>query len=188
MQKLFARSFCRSLIAFFVVVPLMAASASEKAKKEPKDGVPVPVAKLADAHVVGAWTRAAQVGETTHVFLTVENKGPAQIFLKGGETDVAFAVQLVKFERLGAIQMSTLVDPVPVDPNSYFVFEPGVVALELRKLKKELNKGDVLPITVVFSDIGEVQVDVEVDSRTAVRYPDPPPDAIPPAGAKKSGH
>lgn len=182
------RLFCRSLIAFLVVCPLLAASAAEKAKKEAKDGVPAPVAKLADARVVGAWTRAAQAGETTHVFLTVENKGLAPIFLKGGETDVAYAVQLVRFERLGAIMQSTLVDPVLVDANSHFVFEPGVVALELRKLRKELHRGETLPITVVFADLGEVAVDVEIDSRTAIRYPEPPPDAMPQPGAKKSGH
>ncbi len=176
------------LTALAVAFPIAAALASGKAKEAPKDGPQLPPAKIEDAHVVTAWTRAAEQGTDTHVFITVENKGQSPIYVKGGATDIATAVQLVKFEMLGATVRTVLVDPVAVDPQGRYVFEPGVVAIELRDLKRSLHKGEKIPFTVVFANLGEINVDAEVDSRSAVRYEEPPPDAIPPAGAKKSGH
>jgi copper(I)-binding protein len=60
---------------------------------------------------------------------------------------------------------------VVIGPHKRYAFEPGVVALELRKLHKELRRDDVIPVTLEFSEIGVIKVDAEVDSRTAVRYP-----------------
>ncbi len=162
--------------------------AAEKAKGAPKGDTQVSSGKLADASIVTAWTRAAEAGSDTHVFLTVENKGPAPIFLKGGKADVATAVQLVKFEMLGAYMRTRLIDPVAIDPQGRYVFEPGVIALELRNLKADLRKGDSVPMKIVFANLGEIDVNVEIDSRSAVRYEAPAPDAIPPAGTNKSGH
>lgn len=157
-----------------MVLSLSAASAAEKSPAKGEKAAPT--AKLADAHVISAWTRAARAGEDTHVFLTVENKGAAPIFLKGGAAEVASSVQLVRFQMLGAYLRTTLVDPVAVDPHGRFVFEPGVVALELRNLRTDLRRGETLPLRVVFADLGEIPVTAEVDGRTAIRYDDPPAD------------
>ena len=172
------------LTAFAVALPLsMAVAASKPAPK--KDGPPAVPAKLEDAQIVTAWTRAADRGDDTHVFITVENKGPSPIYVKGGIADVATAVQLMKFEILGATMRTVLVNPVMVDPQGRYVFEPGVVAIELRELKRSLQKGDRIPLKVVFAEIGEISVEAEVDSRSAVRYDEPPPDAL---GPKKAAH
>ena len=69
-----------------------------------------------------------------------------------------------------------------IGPHKRYAFEPGVVALELRKLHKELRREDVIPVTLEFSEIGVIKVDAEVNSRTAVRFPPPLPIAT--RGAK----
>lgn len=163
------------------------AKASGSKSSEARDPNAPPPATLKDAHVVAAWARAAREGENTHVFITVENKAASPIFVKGGTTDAARAVQLVRFKMLGAFLRTTLVDPVLVDPHGRYVFEPGVIALELRDLNRNLEKGDRLPMTVEFAQLGEIPVEVEVDSSSAVRYEEPPPDAVP-EGKGGGGH
>ncbi len=164
----------------FLAISVAAPQAANK-KSGSKDGAPPP-AKIEDIHVVGAWTRAARKGDRTHLFLTVENKGGVPVQLRGGETEVAAAAQLVRFRMQGPYLRTWLVDPVVIGPHERYAFEPGVVALELRKLHKELRRGDVIPVTLEFSGIGVIKVDAEVDSRTAIRYPPPLPMAT--GGAK----
>ena len=116
------------------------------------------------------------------MFLTVENKWGVPVQLRGGETAVAAAAQLVRFRMQGPYLRTWLVDPVVIGPHERYAFEPGAVALEQRKLHKELRRGDVIPVTLEFSGIGVNKVDAEVNSRTAVRFPPPLPIAT--RGAK----
>jgi copper(I)-binding protein len=88
------------------------------------------------------------------LFLTVENKWGVPVQLRGGETAVAAAAQLVRFRMQGPYLRTWLVDPVVIGPHERYAFEPGAVALELRKLHKELRRGDVIPVTLGFSGIG----------------------------------
>ena len=143
---------------------------------------PLPAAKIEDIRIGGVWTRAARKGENTHVFLTIENKGDVPARLRGGGTGIAKYTQLVQFRMLGASLRTRMVGPVAVEPHEKYTFEPGVAGLELRELHKDLNRGDVLPLTLEFAGGVQIKVEVEVDSRTAVRYP--PPGELPPAKAK----
>lgn len=153
----------------------MGAAAGEAAK--PKKGEklpPPPPANIEDVHVKGVWTRAARKGENAYIFLTVKNDSESPVRLKGGDVDVAKRVRIVQFKKHGPMLRPVMIGPVPVAGHEIFHFEPGIVALELQELTEDLNKGDVLPITIAFARAGEKEVEVEIDSRSAVRYPDPP--------------
>lgn len=167
-------------IAFLTFSASGAFAAGKPAKKE--KAPELPPARVEDIHVGGVWARAARKGEKTHIFLTIENKGDVPAVLRGGSADVARFSQLVKFSMLGAYLRTEMVGPVPVAPKEKYTFEPGVVGIELRELKKEIKRGDTLPVTLAFTGGVEIDVEVEVDSRTAVRYP--PPGELPPARAK----
>ena len=167
-------------IAFLAFSASGAFAAGKPAKKE--KAPELPPAKIEDIHVGGVWARAARKGEKTHIFLTIENKGEVPAVLRGGAADVARFSQLVKFSMLGAYLRTEMVGPVPVAPKEKYAFEPGVVGIELRDLKKDIKRGDTLPVTLAFTGGVEIDVEVEVDSRTAVRYP--PPGELPPAKAK----
>ena len=164
--------------AFFTSAALAGGAKPAKKAKSP----PPPAAKVEDIRIGGVWTRAAGKGEKTHVFLTIENKGDVPARLRGGSTDIAKYTQLVQFKMLGAYLRTTMVGPVAVEPDEKYTFEPGVVGLELRELRKDLHRGDVLPVTLQFAGGVEIEVKAEVDSRSAVRYP--PPGELPPAKAK----
>ncbi|MEQ9448200.1 MAG: copper chaperone PCu(A)C [Rhodospirillaceae bacterium] len=142
-------------------------------------GEALPAPKIEDIEVVGAWARAARRGETAHIFVTVRNNGPVAAHLRGGETDIGADVRLVSFKTQGPFYRASLVDPIPVAAHGQFAFEPGVAALEIWNLKEDLREGTVVPIILLFSDAGTLQTKVEIDSRTAVRYSEPPP---PPSG------
>tara|TARA_R110000868_G_scaffold17851_1_gene77912 strand:- start:10527 stop:11075 length:549 start_codon:yes stop_codon:yes gene_type:complete len=165
-----------AFMAFSVASP-SAIGGKPAAKKD--EGPKLPPAKIEDIHVGGVWTRAARKGEKTHIFMTIENKGPVPVRLRGGETDIAKYIQLVRFRMQGAYMLTRMVGPVAVEPHEKYTFEPGIVGLELRELHKDLRRGEVLPLTLEFAGIGAIKVEAEVDSRTAVRYP--PPDELPPA-------
>ena len=167
-------------IAFLAFSASGAFAAGKPAKKE--KAPELPPAKVEDIHVGGLWARAARKGEKTHIFLTIENKGDVPAVLRGGAADVATFSQLVKFSMLGAYLRTEMVGPVPVEPKEKYTFEPGVVGIELRDLKEDIKRSDVLPVTLEFTGDVLIDVEVEVDSRTAVRYP--PPGELPPAKEK----
>lgn len=160
-------------MAFAALFATTALAASGKPAEKEKAAGPPPPAKIEDIHVDGVWTRAARKGEKTHVFLTIENKADVPVRLRAGHTDVAKYSQLIRFRMLGAYLRTTMVGPIPVEAHERYVFEPGVVAIELRELHRDLKRGDVLPITLEFARAGTVVVEAEIDSRTAVRYPPP---------------
>ena len=161
------------------VVALCAASAAPGAvagdakPKKGKKAPPPPPAKIEDIHLKGLWTRAARKGENAYIFLTVKNGSESPVRLKGGDVDVAKRVRIVQFKSHGPMLRPVMVGPVPVEGHETFNFEPGVAALELQELTRDLNKGDVLPITIAFARAGEIETEVEIDSRSAVRYPEP---------------
>lgn len=167
-------------IAFLAFSASASFAGGKPAKKEkiPEQ----PPAKVEDIRVGGVWTRAARKGEKTHVFLTIENKGDVPARLRGGAAEVATFSQLVKFSMMGAVLRTSMVGPVAVEPHEKYTFEPGVVGIELRELTEDLKRGDVLPVTLEFAGGVEIEVEAEVDSRSAVRYP--PPGELPPAKAK----
>lgn len=169
-----------AITAFFATGAL--AGAAKPAKNDDPANPPPPPAKLEDIRVGNVWARSARKGEKTHVFLTIENKAGVPVQLRGGHTDAAKFHQLIRFKMLGAFLRTTMIGPVPVEPHERYVFEPGIVAIELRELHRDLNRGDVLPITLEFAQVGSLEAEVEIDSRTAVRYP--PPGELPPAKAK----
>ena len=149
------------------------AFAAAKSKKSKKEALPPP-ANIDDVHVKGVWTRAARKGENAYIFLTVKNESESPVRLKGGGVDVAKRVRVVKFVKHGAMLRPVMVGPVPVEGQETFNFEPGIAAIELQELTRDLKKGDVLPITIAFARAGEIEIEAEIDSRSAVRYPDPP--------------
>lgn len=167
-------------IAFLAFSTSAGFAGGKPAKKD--KGPELPAAKVEDIRVGGVWTRAARKGEKTHVFLTIENKGDVPVRLRGGAAEVATFSQLVKFSMLGAYLRTEMVGPVAVEPHEKYTFEPGVVGIELRELTEDLKPGDVLPVTLEFAGDVEIDVEAEIDSRTAVRYP--PPGELPPAKAK----
>lgn len=167
-------------VAFLAMSASAALAGSKPAKKE--KGPEVPAAKVEDIRVGGVWTRAARKGEKTHVFLTIENKGDVPARLRGGTAEVATYSQIVKFSMMGAVLHTSMVGPVAVEPHEKYTFEPGVVGIELRKLNKDLKRGDMLPVTLEFAGGVQIAVEAEVDSRSAVRYP--PPGELPPAKEK----
>lgn len=159
---------------------LCGAAAASSGTSAPKDGVgpdgkPLIPAKLSDIHVSVPWMRAARAGEAGHVFFSVRNDGPVPVTLRGGETGASDNVRLIRFSVMGMYLRTELLDPVVIPPHGSFSFEPGVAALELWQLHQNLDKGARLPVVLDFEKVGTVRTNVEVDSRTAIRYPDPPP-------------
>lgn len=156
----------------------LAAQGAEAVKAaKPKKGdkpPPPPPANIEDVHVEDARMRAARKGENGYIFLTVKNESDQPVRLKGGDFDIAKCVRIVQFKKHGPMLRPVMIGPVPVEGRETYIFEPGIVALELQELTSELHKGDVLPITIAFARAGEKEIEVEIDSRSAVRYPAPP--------------
>lgn len=151
------------------------ASAGKAAKPKKGEKAPLPpAANIEDVQVKGVWTRAARKGENAYIFLTVKNESENPVRLKGGGVDVAKRVRVVKFVKHGAMLRPVMVGPVPVEGQETYTFEPGIAAIELQELTQDLKQGDLLPITIAFARAGEIEIEAEIDSRSAVRYPEPP--------------
>jgi copper(I)-binding protein len=129
-----------------------------------------PIAMREDIRVSEVWARAGRRGESAYVFLTVHNDGAVPVLLKGAVSDIATEVRLVRFEMRGPYLRTSRAEPVTVPPNGVLLLEPGVVALQFWKLRRDLRAGQRLGFAVDFLGIGRVDTVADVDSRGAVRY------------------
>ncbi len=131
-----------------------------------------PVAMKEDIRVAEVWARAGRRGESAYVFLTVHNDGAVPVLLKGAVSDIATEVRLVRFEMRGPYLRTSRSEPMTVPPNGTLVLDPGVVALQFWKLKRDLFASQRLRFKVDFLGIGRIDTVADVDPRGAVRYSD----------------
>jgi copper(I)-binding protein len=159
-----------AVIATFAAVTTPAGSFAGSAPAAEADKPAHPVAMKGDIRVSEVWARAGRRGESAYVFLTVHNDGAVPVLLKGAVSDIATEVRLVRFEMRGPYLRTSRAEPVTVPPNGVLLLEPGVVALQFWKLRRDLRAGQRLGFAVDFLGIGRVDTVADVDSRGAVRY------------------
>jgi len=135
-------------------------------------------------HVESPWSRAALQGHTGAVYLTVTNTGPADR-LTGIVSPVAERAEVHEsFQDHGVMKMRPVAS-LPVAPGQPIRLTPGGYHIMLMDLKKPLNPGDHVPVTLTFEKAGPVQVEAIVAKAGASGPPDHagthPPPAVPAA-------
>lgn len=109
-----------------------------------------------------AWARAAERGETSALYLVLENRGTRPVRLVGVDTDVAEHVELHRtVEEDGAMRMEP-VEAVEVPPGGRVELAPGGYHVMLAGLRRPLRAGERFPLTLRFDDGQTATASVEV--------------------------
>ncbi|WP_332717960.1 copper chaperone PCu(A)C [Pelagibacterium mangrovi] len=125
-------------------------------------------AEVGTISVTHPWARAASAGQSTLVFMEIENAGDADI-LEDIHTDIAASASVVGVSFAGGDQSLQPLEEFEI-PSGDFDFDPAGVAILLEGLTTALEEGDEFELELVFHSAGELPLHVEVQSATATQH------------------
>lgn len=108
-----------------------------------------------------SWARAAKT-QTSAAYVVIHNKGTTQDRLIGASSPAAERVELHTTEMQGDIARMKKLDAVEVPPAQKAEFKPGGLHIMLIGVKRPLEEGQSIKITLQFEKAGNVELDVAV--------------------------
>jgi hypothetical protein len=131
--------------------------------------ITVPLAVRAgqtDIRVDHAWSRAAMIGHTGVVYLTLTDTG-TQDTLISITTPAAVQADLHETINDHGVMKMRPVASLTVEPGKPLLLAPGSFHIMLMDLKHALKEGDTFPITLNFAKAGAVTATVTVEKAGA---------------------
>ena len=139
-------------ISLFALIALLYVSAPTSAAERFGDiVVDALVAQVSDAE------------DGAKIYMTIENRGEAAERLLGAETEIAGLVELRSAIEEGGQQIETPLPAIEIPASSLIALTPGTLYLHLGALTKPLAEGDSFPLTLIFKEAGEAELEVSVE-------------------------
>lgn len=118
----------------------------------------------ADIAVKNAWSRASMgKGRPGAAYFDIQNNGDEAAVVTGLKSDLATMPQihrtLTNSEGISSMEPA---DKINIAPGETVALEPGGLHAMLMQLQRPMIKGDSFTLTLIFSDGGEVSVDVPI--------------------------
>lgn len=118
---------------------------------------------LAQVSVDQPWMRATAPGaKVAGGFMTIQNQGAAPDRLVGATSPVAERVELHVHLHEGGVMKMQQVQGLDVPAKGQFVLKPGGAHLMFVNIKRQINQGEKIPVTLRFEKAGELKVDYVV--------------------------
>ena len=125
----------------------------------------------AHAYRVGAvevdhpWSRPAAGGMTGVGYMVIKNTGKAPVVLTGASTPLATKVTIHQTSMAGGVmRMAPLKAGLTLAPGATATLAPGGYHLMLEGLKKPLELGQSVPLTLTFADGKVLDVKLAVEA------------------------
>ncbi len=118
-------------------------------------------------HIKSPYARTmGGVGASGAIFFTVENHAEADDRLIGVTSEVAEKVELHthKDDGNGVMQMLHVPEGFPIPGYGEHALARGGDHVMLMGLTRELKDGDMIAVTLVFENAGEIAIEVPVDN------------------------
>ena len=112
--------------------------------------------------VTSGWSRPAVAGTNGVGYFTILNRGAKPEALVGVETPVAQKVEMHAMSMTGGVMRMAQVSAAPVPAGGKTEFGPGGYHLMLIGLRKPLNLGDRVPLTLTFASGAHVSTTLSV--------------------------
>jgi len=116
-------------------------------------------------HVKGAWVRITIPGRPAAAYMNIHNMGEKQDKLVGVKTAAAKKAELHTHVMDSDVMQMRKVDSVDIPAKGMAEFKPGGHHIMLFGLAEELEKGDKVPLTLIFEQAGDVQITVVVQDK-----------------------
>jgi copper(I)-binding protein len=117
-----------------------------------------------DVVVERPWARAS-IGTSRPgvAYLTLRNTGNKAVTVTGIATPIAMMAEIHRTatNNKGVSSMAPAGD-IAIAPGESVALAPGGLHAMLMKLQSQMTKGETFPLTLTFSDGGEVTVDVPI--------------------------
>lgn len=127
----------------------------EQDREQDQDMTSTPMAGATPGAMMGSGTGAA--------FFTVTNNGTEDDRLVSAATDVAAAAEIHEMAlKDGTMQMSPVMDGLPIPAGETVVLAPGGYHIMLIGLKQDLKAGETFEMTLTFEKAGEVELVVPI--------------------------
>lgn len=112
-----------------------------------------------DIFVSNAWVQAMPPSQkTTAAYMVITNNSPKEIILTSASSDIAGATEIHQMSDMNGMMNMAMVSNVRIPALGRVVLKPGGFHIMLINLKKPVNKGDIVPITLHFQDGGSIMV------------------------------
>jgi len=131
------------------------------------------IAGSEDVVVEGAWSRASiGISRPGAVYLTLRNAGSEAVTLTALATPLAAMPEIheTTTDSVGVSSMAPAGE-ITIAPGGSVALVPGGLHAMLMKLQEPMTEGESFPLTVMFSDGGELTVEVPILG-IAARGPD----------------
>lgn len=128
-------------------------------------GLSAPVlAGSEDVVVEGAWSRAS-IGTSRPgaAYMTIRNTGDEPVTLTGIRTELAMMPEIHRTSTndQGVSSMAPTGE-IEIGPGETVALEPGGLHAMLMRLQRPMVEGDEFLLMLIFSDGGEVEVDIPI--------------------------
>jgi copper(I)-binding protein len=108
------------------------------------------------------WMRPVSKGENGAVYFVIHNHAREADELTGASSANAVAAEIHESKMNGDVMEMRPVDSLPLEAYAEVKFEPGGYHLMLVDLKKDLNVGDEIEVTLHFKNFEDINLKVPV--------------------------
>lgn len=119
-----------------------------------------PLWAAGSVEVIEPWGKATSA-QLVEVYLTLRNASTEQDRLVGASSPLASSVKLLTTVQLGSVNSVQPLKSIGVPAGGQQVLAPGHTHIVLG-LKRTLQAGEVLPVTLQFEKAGQRQIQVPV--------------------------
>jgi copper(I)-binding protein len=143
--------------------------------------------KVGDLQIIAPWTRATPKGaKVASGYLTIVNGGKAADRLVSGASDFSENFEIHEMSMTnGVMRMRELTNGLEIKPGQKVELKPGGYHVMFMGLKKPLQQGETVKVTLTFEKAGKVEVAFPV---AALGAQSPGVKAEPQGGGTRHGH
>ena len=121
-----------------------------------------------DIFVSNAWVQAMPPSQTTSAaYMVITNNSSKEAVLVSASSDIAGALEIHRMSEMSGMMNMAQVAKIRIPALGKAALKPGGYHIMLIGLKKPVNKGDIVPITLHFQDGSAVIVNARAQQQPA---------------------
>ncbi len=113
--------------------------------------------------VSNAWVQAMPPAQkVSAAYMIIANNSQKEVILASASSDIAGATEIHQMSEKNGMMNMAMVSNIHIPARGKVILQPGGYHMMLINLKKPVNKGDIVPITLHFQDGGSIIVNADV--------------------------
>jgi len=106
-----------------------------------------------DIFISNAWVQAMPPSQTnTAVYMVITNNSPKEAVIVSASSDIAGATEIHQMSEMNGMMNMAMAADLHIPAQGKLTLQPGGFHIMLIDLKKPINKGDTVPVTLHFQD------------------------------------